>query len=62
MLVALLTADEKARLAKLRVEASIMHTSIGQLLAEHKDNQLSTDGKLKCKTMLVTSIAIAGKN
>jgi hypothetical protein len=56
-----LEADEKARLAKLRVEASIVHTSIGELLGEYKDNELRADGKFKGKTVQVTGVVDAVK-
>lgn len=60
-LLAPLEADEKARLAKLRVEASIVHTSIGELLGEYKDNELRADGKFKGKTIQVTGVVDAVK-
>jgi hypothetical protein len=59
--VALLETDEKARLAKLRVEASIVHTAIGELLGEYKDNELRADGKFKGKTVQVTGVVDAVK-
>ncbi len=60
-LLAPLEADEKARLAKLRVEASIVHTAIGELLGEYKDNELRADGKFKGKVVQVTGVVDAVK-
>lgn len=60
-LLAPLEAAEKTRLAKLRIEASIVHISIGELLGEYKDNELRADGKFKGKTVQVTGVVDAVK-
>lgn len=52
-----LTADEKARVDQLRLDASVLKVPIRTLLSEYKDNELRGDAKFKGKLVQVAGVA-----